>query len=104
MVPLKSFSPVTMATASGIPSADDGSLISLLGQEFYEDYFGTGEDANSAVGGAADADENRACTLESLVDSLLLQASHAFEMQKQNHDLLSQNQRKMWQTLEELVY
>ena len=69
-----------MATASGVPSASDSSLIALLGQELYEDYFGTGEDGSvvpdSAVGGVADADENQACVLESLVDS---QASHAFE-------------------------
>ena len=61
-----------MATASGVPSASDSSLIALLGQELYEDYFGTGEDGSvvpdSAVGGVADADENQACALESLVD------------------------------------
>ena len=68
-----------MATASGVPSASDSSLIVLLIQELYEDYFGTEEDGSvvpdSAVGGVADADENKACTLESLV----LQASHTFE-------------------------
>ena len=84
-----------MATASGVPSTGDSSLIALLSQELYKDYFGTGEDGSvvpdSAVGGAADADKNQACALESSVDSLLLQASHAFEnaeiprcLQKQN--------------------
>ena len=72
------------ASTSGVPSSsNDCSLIRLLGQELFQDYFGTGEDGSvlpdSAVGRAADVDENQACALESLVDTLLLQASNAFE-------------------------
>ena len=69
------------ASTSGVPSSPNNcSLVQLLGQELFQDYFGTGEDGSvlpdSAVGGA---DENQACALESLVDTLLLQASNAFE-------------------------
>ena len=63
-----------MATASRVPSED--SLVALLGQVQY-DFFG-GRDG-LPVGGAADVVENHACALESLVDSLLLQASQSFE-------------------------
>ena len=49
-------------------SASNGGLIALLGQELYEDYFGTGEDGGVVVGGASDTGENQACALESIVD------------------------------------
>ena len=72
-----------MATASGVPSSSDSSLIALLGQELYDNDFGTGGDGSiaphSVVGGATDADESQACTLESIVDNLLLEASKAFK-------------------------
>ena len=71
-----------MATASGVPSSSDSSLTALLGQELYDNDFGTGGDGSiaphSVVGGATDADESQACTLESIVDNLLLEASKAF--------------------------
>lgn len=64
-------------------SPNNCSLIWLLGQELFKDYFSTGEDGNvlpdSAVGGAADVDENQACALDLFVDTLLLQASNASE-------------------------
>ena len=63
-------------------SASDGDLIALLGQELYEDYFGTVGDGSilphSVVGGASDANESQAYALESIVDNLL-EASNAFE-------------------------
>ena len=49
-----------MTTSSGVPSSN---LITLLGQELYKNYFGTGEDRSilphSVVGGAADIDKTK---------------------------------------------
>ena len=66
-------------------SASNSGLIALLGQELYEDYFGTGEDEGVVVGGASDTDESQACTLESIVDNHLLEACKAFEEQAEHH-------------------
>ena len=81
---------VRMAAASEAysSSASDGGLITLLGQELYEDYFGTGEDrgvGGVVVGGASDTDETQACTLESIVDNPLLKACKAFREQAERH-------------------
>ena len=72
--------------------------------------FNSGEGGESAseptsvMGGATDVVENQACALEPLVDSLLLEASEAFEKGAElevpsnsivNHNLLYQKQRRM---------
>ena len=65
-------------------STSDGGLITLSGQELYEDYLGTG-DGGVVVGGASDTDKSQACALESIVDDLLLEACKAFEEQAERH-------------------
>ena len=74
------------ASTSGVPSSPNNnncSLVQLLGQELFQNCFGTGEDGSvlpaSAVGRAADVDKHQVCALESLVDTFLLQASNTFE-------------------------
>ena len=72
-------------------STSDGGLVALLGQELYEDYFGTGENGGIVVGGSSDTDESQACAIESIVDNLLLEACKAFEEQTE----LSRNGNSM---------
>ena len=72
-----------MAANLGISGTSKAELVNFLGPERYEDYFGEAEGGDSIVGGAsADVDvANSACTLECIVDRLLLQACEAFEQQ-----------------------
>ena len=99
------------ASSQSHSSSASDRLIAFLGQELYQDYFGTGEDGGIVVGGASDsdacADESQACAI---VDNLLLEACKAYGTFKEweldayrNKTTFRRNQKKTWQTLEEPV-
>ena len=70
-----------MAAILGVSGTSKAELVNFLGPERYKDYFGEAEGGDSIVGGASADVANSTCTLECIIDRLLLQACEAFEQQ-----------------------
>ena len=70
--------------ATNLAVSIEARLVKLLGWESCEDYF------NEAVGGDSvmgiSADVKNACTMESIVDKILLEIGDAFELHKQQQE------------------